>query len=451
MSKTGLELIFEAIRNGDIDRVETIIAEDEQVLHRTDPNQSTPLTCAFACGHLDLAMSLIRRGANPFAMNHSDKWGMRSITEKGGISTQLRNGFVDIVITQSADIAEIFEAVWKRNSSSVDSILQSDPSQADIRLADPNGLDGFYNSLPYCGLSPLHYAVIAGDEVTTRLLLEAGAEPDGVPHAHSQQSRHTAMYYVPEGEEAIAELLVQQGANPNHTAMYLSEGSDSMRRVVVAHGAGGSPFLCSLVLRDFSKAEEILLQDPKVIQDRLTNARLDTPLHIAVSTGNLQTVEALINSGVDVDTLSRDGYTALAIAPECYCSLEMFQLLIRKGADVRAGHDSSLYAAVWQHAYGHMDYEQVIRLLAAKGSKPRGLIECVRAMNLNATQLLLELGADVNETDEVGFYSKQLGNAGHTALDYSTGAVGECVSRQIEDLLRSHGALTKAEIDKQGS
>ena len=65
--------------------------------------------------------------------------------------------------------------------------------------------------------------------------------------------------------------------------------------------------------------------------------------------------------------------------------------------------------------------------------------------------LLIELGADVNETDDLGFYSKRLGNAGHTSLDYSTGTIGECVSRQIEDLLRSKGALTKAEIDTKGS
>ena len=255
------------------------------------------------------------------------------------------------------------------------------------------------------------------------------------------------MYFVPQGCEAIAELLIKHGANVKHTMQYLTEGSASMRKVVVAHGAGETPLLRALIMKNFERAAEIVQADPSVVNDRLPNARYSTPLHMAVKADSTKLVKLLLDSGMDIDTPSRDGYTALAVAPEMYCSLEMFHLLIERGADVRSGGDSPFRAAAWQHAYGHENYETVMRLLAKHGSKPRGLIHCARAGNLTFAQLLLELGADVNETDEFGFYNMKLGKAGHTALDYSTGVVGDRAHPELANLLRSHGGQLKAELD----
>ena len=462
------EEVFEAVRTGDHAKVTSLIDADESLLNVHDHNQSTPLTRAFAYGHLDIALALIKRGANPFAMNHSDKWGMRYIIEKGGLSDSQRQQFVEAVIScngrgnessshsrQSEQSGtrglvhyeEIFHAVWQRDAERVAASISNDPKRASIRLANPDGPNCFYNGQPYCGLTPLHDAVIAGDEPTVKVLLKAGAEVDAVPHAHKPTSRHTPMYFVPQGCEAIAELLIEHGANPKHTMQYLTEGSESMRKVVVAHGAGETPLLRALIMKDFERAAEIIQTDASVINDRLPNARYSTPLHMAVKADSTKLVELLLDSEMDIDTPSRDGYTALAVAPEMYCSLEMFQLLIERGADVRAGGDSPFRAAAWQHAYGHENYEAVIRLLAKHGSKPRGLIHCARAGNLNFARLLLELGADVNETDELGFYNMKLGKAGHTALDYSTGVVGDREHPELAELLRSHGGRLKAELD----
>ena len=181
-------------------------------------------------------------------------------------------------------------------------------------------------------------------------------------------------------------------------------------------------------------------------RQRLPSARYSTPLHMAVKADSTELVKLLLDSGMDINTPSRDGYTALAVAPEMYCSLEMFKLLIERGADVRAGNDSPMKAAAWQHAYGHEDYETVIRLLASKGSKPRGLVDCAKAGNLKFAQLLIELGADVNETDEFGFYNIHLGE-GHTALDYCTGAVGDREHPELAEVLRSHGGVLKADLE----
>lgn len=446
-STVGYKEIFEAVRHGDAAKVADMIEADRSLIDVADSNQSTPLTVAFAYGQLGIAHLLIERGANAFAMNHSDRWPMRCIVEKDGLPTQEREQLTEAVIAAAAWDCEMFHAVWRRDHQHVEELLRSDDSLASTRLADSKGGDGFYNGLPYCGLTPLHYAVIAGDLPTVQLLLDAGAEVDALPHGHADDSRHTPLYFVPEGSEDIAELLVDHGADVRHSPAYLSEGSQAMRRVVVAHGAAGSPLMGALTIGDFETAVQIASSNPSVIHDRVVDASIDTPLHLAVKANCAEVVDLLLAHGMDVDTPSRRGFTALAMAAEMYADFDMFKLLVEHGADIHVGNDSPLYAAIWQHAYGHWDYEQVIRYLAQRGSKPRGMCECARGGNLALAQLLVELGADVNETDEFGFYSKRIPNAkGCTALDYCTGVAGKHSHPDIAKLLREHGGRHAADL-----
>ncbi len=438
--------VFRAIEEGNTQKVLSLIDVDESLLDVADHNQSTPLTRAFAFNNLELAGLLIERGANAFAMNHSEKWAMRSVVERSGLRREDRERLVETAIAARVWDAEIFHAVWRRDRNLAEKVLKDDPAQVSIRLAVLDAADGFWNTLPYCGLSPLHYAVIAGDLRMVRLLLERGAEVDALPHAHEADSRFTPMYYVPSGCGPIAERLVEHGANVKHTKWYLTSGSKAMRKVVVAHGAAGTPLLAALCVGDLNKAIDIARQDPTVIHDRLKEAYIDTPLHMAMKAGCAELVEILLDHGMDVDTPSSRGYTPLTMAPELYCSLDMIKLLVERGADVHAGmsasgsgflsHDAALHSAIWQHAYEHWDYEAVIRYLVRIGSRPCGLYHCALGGNLAAAKLLVELGADVNETDDKG----------RTALDYCTGAAAEHEHPDIAEFLRQHGGRHAEEL-----
>lgn len=440
------EPIFQAVRDGDVAQVMSMIDANDKAIHVADSNQSTPLTVAFAFKRIRLAEALIERGANLFAMNHSDKWGMRSIVEKDGLAESDRQRLIELAVAARPDVAPIFHSVWRGDHERVQAILRNDATQASVRIADPNGGSGFYNALPYCGLTPLHYAVMAGDAGMMRILLEAGAEIDAVPHAHEPDSRHTPMYFVPEGAEEIAQLLIDWGADPCHSNLYLTEGAQAMRQVVVAHGAGETPLLRALIMDDYDQAMSIIRTNSRVINDRLRNARIDTPLHLAAKIGSTAVVELLLEQGMAIDTPSSQGYTALALAPEMYCSFEMIKLLVERGADIHVGNASPLYSAIWQHAYGHWDYETVIRYLAGKGSNVRGLVDCVRGGNLALAKLLLELGADVNETDESGFYSNCGPGTGQTALDCCLHKAGEYQHVEMAQLLLKHGGKHAAEL-----
>lgn len=431
--------LFESVKDNDADRVFRLIDSDPALLDITDARVSSPLLVAFAYGYLDLAERLIERGANVFTMNHSDMWAMKVIVrKKDALKAADRKRLLEKAIAVSAEWAtEIFHAVWRRDRKAAETILKESPSQASVRLADPNGGKGFYNTLPYCGLTPLHYAVLAGDKRMVQLLLKSGAEVDAVPHGYESDSYHTPMFMVPGGCREIAEMLIEHGANPRHSTTYLSDGSRAMRKVVIAHGAAGTPLMTALYLRDFDRAIEIARDNPDVIHDRLPGSGSGTPLHLAARVGCLEVIDLLIAHGMDIDTIVDDGDTALAMASEMYCSFDVFKTLTEHGADVRVDDDKPLFYAIWQHAFGHWNYERVIRFLVEKGCVPRGLHFCAIAGNLQATKLLIELGADVNDRRDDDWPGT---GGGFTPLDYCTGVAGEQAHPQVAEFLRQNGA-----------
>lgn len=68
----------------------------------------------------------------------------------------------------------------------------------------------------------------------------------------------------------------------------------------------------------------------------LTNvAQGRPPLHAAVVNNHVDTVRVLLENGVDVDQLDKDGRTAIISAAKLGLK-DMCQMLIRHGADVNA-------------------------------------------------------------------------------------------------------------------
>lgn len=440
--------LFSAARDGDAGRLLEIATADPETLDLADSNVNTPLLLVLEQGNLALAEELITRGANLFAVNHSDRWPMKLIVRrKDALKAVDRKRLVEVAITAGACDQELFQAVWRRDRAAAAAVLAENPSQVSVPFATVGGDKGFYNLTRYCGLTPLHYAVLAGDTLMARLLLEAGADVDAVPYGYDQDAYHTPMMMVPGGGRKLAELLMEFGANPRHSTTYLSSASRAVRKVVLEHGAAGPPLMTALYQRDFEKAIEIARDDPTVINDRLPGSSSGTPLHSAAQVGCLKVIDLLIGHGMDVDTPGEDGDSALVLAPEMYCSFDVFRSLVDHGANIHVDDDKPLYYAVWQHAFGHWDYERVIRFLVQRGSKPRGLHFCAQAGNVRAAKLLVELGADVNDTGDDDWPGR---GKGHTPLDYSAGIASEQPHPKLSAFLREHGAVHRSELSTLG-
>jgi ankyrin repeat protein len=159
-----------------------------------------------------------------------------------------------------------------------------------------------------------------------------------------------------------------------------------------------------------------------------------TPMHIAAMNGNAAILRQLLGAGADVNTATPGGETALMTAARTG-SVEAVTLLLDRGANVHAKDTVRAQTALmWAVTENHPD---VVKLLVARGADvkaqttiatPKGeyvparaggasgngiirqralptkdggmtpLLFAVRDGNVAMTRLLLELGADINQT-----------------------------------------------------
>jgi ankyrin repeat protein len=204
-----------------------------------------------------------------------------------------------------------------------------------------------------------------------------------------------------------------------------------------------SPFAKAVGQRDTRSAIRIARTDPSVHKLRLPNGYgYERALHAAVRLKSVALAKVLLDQGMDVDIRSSRGFTPLAVAPELYSRLSVVQLLVERGADIHFRNDFALWSAIWQASYGYGNTLPMVYFLAGRGSKPRGLCHSAEAGNLKVANIVIDLGADVNEVDQ----------AGHTPLDYCTALAHTWQFKsaqhhpEIAALLRKHGAVHGADL-----
>lgn len=151
------------------------------------------------------------------------------------------------------------------------------------------------------------------------------------------------------------------------------------------------------------------------------------PLHEAALSGNITQAEELLSKGTSVNIADQNGFTALHRAAY-KGNKEMISYLISKGADVNA------------------------RMKSHYSDGPTPLYAALSALDIEIMRVLLEAGANVNETGDVYIRDKQqtssarTGYIGITALHI---AAGEGNIPLIQ-LFLEYGANVNAK-DKSGS
>ena len=160
-----------------------------------------------------------------------------------------------------------------------------------------------------------------------------------------------------------------------------------------------------------AKAPDALFEELKTEEFVGKGGMLDTgkrgeykmTIYQAASTGDLETVEKLLESGTDVNQKIRQGYTPLMAAG----TKEITEFLISKGASV---NESTIFGTALHEAVNSRRYE--------------------------VAKVLLENGASVDAKT----------NAGKTPLDMSI----KWKQKKISDLLRKHGGKTGEELRAEG-
>lgn len=194
------------------------------------------------------------------------------------------------------------------------------------------------------GRTPLMNAATTDKAQVARVLLDAGAEIDRIHYTGITAVQIAAFT----GSLNILRVLISEGANLDHVD---NRGFTPLRAALV----GQHPEAAMILLKQRIKA------------NRAYGEKKSTALHLAVSAGYLDVVEALIGKGVDIDACDADGDTPLQWAVE-KGSLEIVNSLLRNGAQINKRNESTGEVVLhWAVKCGHVG---ITELLLARRADP---------------------------------------------------------------------------------
>lgn len=346
-----------AASDGDLAKVTQLLDEGVNVNAKTGRDKQTALMLASVKKHIPVIELLLGR-------------------EGIDINAQDKNGTTALAIVASKGFSDIVKLLVERG-------------------ANPNIQDNYKSSV-------LVTAVVRIDKDTVELLLNHGANPNLRTAGNATPLMFTPMNMS--DLTPIARLLLDKGADPNAkdergqtTLMGASKkGNPNLIKLLLERGADKTiKDNAGKTALDYAKTPEIgaLFDDPADKGKRLIDAAMY---------GVLETVKKLLDEGVDVNSKDRYGETALIKASGSLVGMNVFNLLIERGADVNIVSSDRGDSAL-SIASGNNQLDKV-RILLEKGANPNvtptnGLSPLINASSKGYTdlaRLLLDNGADPN-------------------------------------------------------
>jgi cytohesin len=345
----------EAAARGDTGLVKSLIEKGAEVDEREDIFFRTALHRAAAAGNTEVAELLLSYSANP---NARDSTGLSAL-HYAAINDNKE--MVELLIAKGADVdakdasgnTPLHNAV-ENDHRDVAEMLSGKGAELSIHVAAFLGniedIEDFAETGARIdikdgrGLTPLHYAVTAGQYDVVKFLITKGTDvnvkeiwPFGTPV-------HLA---VENGDKEIVELLAAAGAD-------VSARKSRATRAAPLHLAakrGRNDIVAVLA----SYNADLNVKD----KDGLS------PLHIAVSAAHKDVVEFLLAEGADLDAEDREGNTPLNYAI-WNRNRDMVKLMLEKGAGTNVKATSSGYTSL--HLAIIMWSSELAELIVAAGT-----------------------------------------------------------------------------------
>ncbi len=265
---------------------------------------------------------------------------------------------------------------------------------------------------------PLIEAVKSADLDRVRALLTQGADVN-VPQGDGATALHWAAH---RNNLEAADLLIRAGANPN-----------------AANELGATPLWLGSVNGSATMVERLLRAGAN---PNVALASGETPLMTAARAGSVNAARLLLANGADAN--AKEGFrgqTALMWAVE-QKHADMTRLLIEHGADIHARSD------VWHqlentagNANASGDFE-----MAHGGSTP--LLFAARTGDLGTARVLLDAGANVNDTTAAGTSALVVAaHSGHGALSAYLLAWGADPNAAAAGYTALHATVLRGDLD----
>jgi uncharacterized protein len=204
------ENIRQAVRDKNIERVRSLLAENPERVRQVDVVGNAALHLAVASNNLEMVRLLVENGSPVDARNGNGR--TPAVIAVFGLHRWWRNEekpeILEFLLKNGAEYTLLIAAT-RGDEARVREILRADPSRANA--ADP------------CWRRPLSGATSNGHTSIVRLLLEHGADPNAKEAVcQGGYSLHQAAW---KGFKEIVELLLEKGAIPEH---WVDSSGDSL-------------------------------------------------------------------------------------------------------------------------------------------------------------------------------------------------------------------------------
>ena len=297
-------------------RVSEILKEgtnstDRQDLEDTDEAGMTKLQRAVQDKNLPLAKSLIEQGANLSSRANHGKTALHYASLNEDLEMMvllLTNETRDIMSLQDDHGQTPLHYAAKKHFT------------GGIELLAYNGIS--INNLDNYGLSPYHWAVIAGHSSAAKTLLDLGVDINST----SADGRSALDWAASLGRSSITELLVEKGANIMSTNLEGAQmapleeaaacGDLSTVRLLLDHGVdpnyrdreGWSAIHWAAEEGHVDIVDLLLMLGADV---NVVSYSGTSPLHCAANGGHVRVVTELVRRGADPLESTRQGWTPL--------------------------------------------------------------------------------------------------------------------------------------------
>jgi uncharacterized protein len=417
----------------------------------------TPLLLACENGASRMIAKLLAAGADPNTANATGETPLMTASRTGSVEAVralLSHGAGVNANSNAAGQSALMWAVSERHAEVVRQLIEA---KADVRARSKGGF------------TPLLFAAREGDVESARLLLAAGADAnDSLPDGTSALILASAS-----GREAIAKFLLEHGVDPNasrvgYTALHaavpkgeldlvtalLSHGANPNARLSAAPpaifgptGGAGSEVGSGALLLPSGRGDAVPTARGEAGRGRAMRSSLSgaTPFWLAAKYVNVPIMRALLAGGADPSLTIEDGTTPLMAAAGLTQfegprskrgdvsqfrsnwdeddALETVRLLMELGADV---NDANQLGQTALHGAAYLAANRLVRLLVERRAELNRQDQRGQTPFRVAEAHLNVSGQGVTHNPETAELLKQLG------ADMRLGVNGEELLRQLQ-------------------